>query len=89
MAGSDVETVPGYGMQREVEDLVEAGFIAVEAIRIASYNGAECEGKLDRIGSIAPGKPPTSSCSAAIRRRTSNESKRSKSYSRTALRSTR
>jgi len=46
----------GYGDQRQVELLVEAGFTPVEAIRIASFNGAQFLGEADRIGSIAPGK---------------------------------
>ena len=46
----------GFGDQREVELLVEAGFTPVEAIRIASFNGAQFMGEADRIGSIAPGK---------------------------------
>lgn len=49
-------TVPGFADQREVELLVEAGFSPVEAIRIATYNGALFLGKQERIGSIAPGK---------------------------------
>lgn len=48
-------TLPGFGDQREVELLVEAGFSPVDAIRIATYNGAVLLGKADRIGSIAPG----------------------------------
>lgn len=48
--------IAGFGDQREVELLVEAGFTPVEAIHIASYNGAQYLGELDRIGSIAPGK---------------------------------
>ncbi len=48
--------IAGYGDQREVELLVEAGFTPVEAIRIASFNGAQFMGEADRIGSIAPGK---------------------------------
>ena len=48
--------VPGYGDQREVELLVEAGFTPVEAIRIATLNGATYLGLADRIGTIAPGK---------------------------------
>jgi len=48
-------TLPGFGDQREVELLVEAGFSPVEAIKIATYNGAIFLGKADRIGSIAPG----------------------------------
>ncbi len=48
--------VPGFGDQREVELLVEAGFTPVEAIKIATYNGAQYLGELDRIGSLAAGK---------------------------------
>jgi imidazolonepropionase-like amidohydrolase len=48
--------IPGFGDQREVELLVEAGFTPVEAIRIATLNGATYLGLADRIGSIAPGK---------------------------------
>jgi len=46
----------GFGDQREVELLVEAGFTPAEAIRIATLNGAQFLGEADRIGSIAPGK---------------------------------
>ena len=46
----------GFGDQREVELLVEAGFTPVEAIHIASSNGAQFLGELERIGTIAPGK---------------------------------
>jgi imidazolonepropionase-like amidohydrolase len=49
-------TIPGFADQREVELLVEAGFKPVEAIRIATLNGATYLGLADRIGSIAPGK---------------------------------
>ena len=48
--------IPGFGDQREVELLVEAGFTPVEAIRIATLNGATYLGLADRIGSIAAGK---------------------------------
>lgn len=48
--------VAGYGDQREVELLVEAGFTPVEAIHIATYNGAQYLGELDHIGTLAPGK---------------------------------
>jgi len=48
--------IPGFGDQREVELLVEAGFSPVEAIKIATLNGATYLGLADRIGSIAPGK---------------------------------
>ena len=48
--------LPGFGDQREVELLVDAGFSAEQAIEIASLNGAKFMGLADRIGSIAPGK---------------------------------
>lgn len=48
--------LPGFGDHRELELLVEAGFTPVEAIRIATSNGARYLGQLDRIGTIAPGK---------------------------------
>jgi len=48
--------IAGFGDQREVELLVEAGFTPLEAIHIASYNGAQYLGELDRIGTIAAGK---------------------------------
>ena len=46
----------GFGDQREVELLVEAGFTPVEAIHIATSNGAQYLGELNRIVTIAPGK---------------------------------
>ena len=48
--------VAGFGDLREVELLVEAGFTPVEAIKIASLNGARFLGEDARVGSIAPGK---------------------------------
>jgi imidazolonepropionase-like amidohydrolase len=48
--------IPGFADQREVELLVEAGFTPVEAIHIATYNGAEYLGRLDTIGTVAKGK---------------------------------
>jgi len=48
--------IAGFGDQREVELLVEAGFTPLEAIHIASYNGAQYLGELERIGTIAAGK---------------------------------
>jgi imidazolonepropionase-like amidohydrolase len=48
--------LPGFGDQRGVELLVEAGFTPLEAIRIATLNGAEFEGKADSIGSLTVGK---------------------------------
>ncbi|HKS95999.1 MAG TPA: amidohydrolase family protein, partial [Terriglobia bacterium] len=46
----------GFGDQREVELLVEAGFTPVEAIHIASANGAEFLGESGQIGTLAAGK---------------------------------
>ncbi|MBV9958317.1 MAG: amidohydrolase family protein [Acidobacteria bacterium] len=48
--------VAGFGDLREVELLVEAGFTPLEAIRIASFNGAKFLGEEARIGSLAVGK---------------------------------
>src|SRR5215468_7009347 len=48
--------VAGFGDLREVELLVEAGFTPVEAIKIATFNGAKFLGEDARIGSIALGK---------------------------------
>ncbi|HEV2490675.1 MAG TPA: amidohydrolase family protein [Candidatus Acidoferrales bacterium] len=46
----------GFGDQREVELLVEAGFTPVEAIHIATENGAKFLGDDGRIGTLAAGK---------------------------------
>lgn len=48
--------LPGFGDQREIELLVEAGFSPVEAIRIATLNGATYLGRQEQIGSITVGK---------------------------------
>jgi len=60
MAGEDPTglggVLAGFGDQREVELLVEEGFSPVEAIRIATLNGAQFMGDSERIGTIAPGK---------------------------------
>jgi hypothetical protein len=48
--------IAGFGDQREVELLVEAGFTPVEAIHIATSNGAQYLGESDKIGTIAPGR---------------------------------
>src|SRR5437868_5495848 len=48
--------VPGFGDQREIELLVEAGFSPVEAIKIATLNGATYLGRQDHIGSVTAGK---------------------------------
>jgi hypothetical protein len=48
--------LPGFGDQREVELLVEAGFTPLEAIHIATANGAEFLGLAAQTGTIAEGK---------------------------------
>ncbi len=52
-AGGDL---PGFGDQREVELLVEAGFTPAEAIHIATANGAEFLGLSGKVGTLAQGK---------------------------------
>ena len=60
MAGPDPTgngaVIAGFGDQRGIELLVEAGFTPLEAIRIATLNGAQFLGEADRIGSLAIGK---------------------------------
>jgi imidazolonepropionase-like amidohydrolase len=60
MAGCDPTgyggVVPGFGDQRNIELLVEAGFTPAEAIRIATQNGATYMGKQASIGSVEAGK---------------------------------
>ncbi len=46
----------GFGDQRQTELLVEAGFTPLEAIHIATQNGAEFLGEADRIGTLKPNK---------------------------------
>ena len=52
----DGSVLPGFGDQREIELLVEAGFQPTEAIRIATLNGAIYESRQNSIGSIEVGK---------------------------------
>jgi hypothetical protein len=60
MAGADPTgsggALAGFADQRNIVLLVEGGFTPVEAIRIATLNGAQFLGQADRIGSIAAGK---------------------------------
>jgi len=60
MAGCDPtgngSAVAGFGDQRNIELLVSGGFTPVEAIHIATQNGAKFLGMDDRIGSLATGK---------------------------------
>jgi len=60
LAGTDPtgagRTIAGYSNYREIELLVEAGFSAVQAIKIATNNGALYLGRLREIGTIETGK---------------------------------
>jgi len=46
----------GYGSQTAIELLVKAGFTPLQAIRIATYNGAKALGMENTIGSVQVGK---------------------------------
>jgi enamidase len=48
--------IPGYSNQRAVELLVEAGLTPLEAIKVATSNGATFLGIANRTGTIAVGK---------------------------------
>lgn len=48
--------IPGYSNQRQIELLVDAGFTPLEAINIATLNGAKYLGREKTIGTIAVGK---------------------------------
>jgi hypothetical protein len=60
LAGTDPTgiggVVAGYSDQRELELLVEAGLTPLEAIKVATLNGATFLGRAALVGSIAPGK---------------------------------
>ncbi len=60
VAGTDPtgagRTIAGYSNYREIELLVQAGFTALEAIRIATLNGATYLQRTKDIGSIEKGK---------------------------------
>lgn len=48
--------VPGWGNQRAVQLLIEAGFSPEEAVRVATLEGARYLEAADVIGSVEPGK---------------------------------
>jgi hypothetical protein len=48
--------LPGFGDQRGIELLVEPGLSPLDAIRVATLNGAKCLGRDREIGSIEAGK---------------------------------
>lgn len=60
MAGPDPTgnggVLPGFGDQRAIELLVEAGFTPLEAIHIGTANGARYLGRLKQIGTLEAGK---------------------------------
>ena len=60
LAGTDPTggggVIPGYSDQREIELLVESGLTPLEAIKVATLNGATYLGRADKVGSIAAGK---------------------------------
>jgi imidazolonepropionase-like amidohydrolase len=60
LAGTDPTgyggVVAGFSNQREVELLVEAGFTPLEAISVATLNGAKYLGREQRVGTVAAGK---------------------------------
>jgi enamidase len=60
LAGTDPTgyggVVAGYSNARELELLVEAGLTPLEAITVATLNGARYLGRADRVGSVVVGK---------------------------------
>ena len=48
--------IAGFASQRAIELLVEAGFTPLQAIKIATLNGATFLGRADRVGTVAVGK---------------------------------
>ncbi|MCU1261333.1 MAG: amidohydrolase [Bryobacterales bacterium] len=60
VAGADPtgngSALAGFADQRNIELMVGGGFTPIEAIHIATFNGARFLGMEDRVGSIAPGK---------------------------------
>ena len=60
LAGTDPTgwggVIAGFGDQRELELLVEAGFTVEEAVKVSAHNGALFLGQNDRIGTLSVGK---------------------------------
>jgi imidazolonepropionase-like amidohydrolase len=59
LVGTDMNFLgvyPGIATHREMELLTEAGLSPYEALQAATYNAAQCLGKLYEIGTISPGK---------------------------------
>jgi predicted amidohydrolase YtcJ len=59
LAGSDAvlfDVIAGFADHRELEVLVDAGFTPLEAIKVATLNGAKFLRQADQIGSLEVGK---------------------------------
>jgi hypothetical protein len=59
MIGPDAispDMIKGYADLRGLELLVEGGFTPLEAIKVATHNGAQFLGLLDRLGTVSTGK---------------------------------
>ena len=59
LSGTDIPNlglVPGESLHRELELLVEAGISPLDVIKIATRNGADAIGILNKVGTIEPGK---------------------------------
>jgi cytosine/adenosine deaminase-related metal-dependent hydrolase len=59
LAGSDAvlfDVIAGFADHRELELLVDAGFTPLEAIKVATLNGAKFLRQADQIGSLEVGK---------------------------------
>ncbi len=59
LAGTDPvlpSLIPGHGLHRELENLVEAGLTPLEAVEAATITSALVLGVADRTGSLEPGK---------------------------------
>jgi imidazolonepropionase-like amidohydrolase len=59
LSGTDIPNlglIPGESLHRELELLVEAGISPLDVIKIATRNGADALGILNKVGTIEPGK---------------------------------
>jgi imidazolonepropionase-like amidohydrolase len=59
LSGTDIPNlglVPGESIHHELELLVEAGISPLDVIKIATRNGADALGILNKVGTIEPGK---------------------------------
>jgi imidazolonepropionase-like amidohydrolase len=60
LAGTDNGVAPyvfhGFSLHHELKLLVESGLTPMEALQSATFNAAECVGRLDSLGTIEEGK---------------------------------